>query len=390
VSDGGHGGGGGGKKHRGHEEEHEEHENHERWLVSYADMMTLLMVLFIVMFAISQVDQKKFMMLKTGLSVGFGAPTSFVTGGDHLLDVGGAVAPDSVNLAGTPGGPSKSNQINPNATPGAKSATLPTEGQVAALANATARASVAKEVKTLQQAQKDLQKALTKAGFAKGATFRFDERGLVVTVATDKVLFDSGSATLRPEGRRILDALTPTLAKLPNNLSIDGHTNAVPISTAMFPTNWELAADRATGVLRYLTHAIKPARMSAAAFADTRPLKSAADPVSVSVNRRVEIVVLANIDNSAGRAVAQLGNTPAKDAAGGSATITSSSSGSAEDLWATPSPSPSPNPSAASDWAADPPASPKAATAAADDPWPSPSPDAGSSDWLAEPSPKAK
>jgi len=384
VSDGG-GHGGGGHKKRGHEEEHEEHENHERWLVSYADMMTLLMVLFIVMFAISQVDQKKFMALKTGLSVGFGAPTSFVTGGDHLLDVGGAVAPDSVNLAGTPGGPSKSNQINPNATPGAQAATLPTESQVAALANATAKASVASEVKNLQQAQKDLQKALTKAGFPKGATFRFDERGLVVTIATDKVLFGSGSATLLPAGRRILDAVTPTLVKLPNNLSIDGHTNAVPISTSQFPTNWELAADRATGVLRYLTHAIPATRMSATAFADTRPLKPPSDPTAVTVNRRVEIVVLANIDNSAGRALATLGNTSSSGTSDtapgttGSVTTTSSSSDSATDPWATPSPSPA----ASSNWAGDP--APAASEAAGSDPWATPSPSAaaaGSSDWV--------
>ncbi len=360
MSDGG-GHGGGGKKHRGHEEEHEEHENHERWLVSYADMMTLLMVLFIVMFAISQVDQKKFLALKTGLSVGFGAPTSFLSGGDHLLDFGGAVAPDSVNLAGTPGGKSKSNVVDPKNTDAGR---LPSEKQVAELADATSKASVAQEVKNLRQAQQDLQKALAKAGLPKGATFRFDERGLVVTVATDQVLFGNGSATLLPAGRRILDALTPTLAKLPNNLSIDGHTNAVPISTSQFPTNWELAADRATGVLRYLTHAIKPTRMSATAFADTRPLRSPSDPTSVTVNRRVEIVVLANVDDSAGRAVAQLGNAPAAGsdqlAATGSTGTTSSSSDAAGDPWAaptptpSPSPTPSPTPSASADWVTDP------------------------------------
>src|SRR4051794_37528300 len=95
-------GSGHGKRHI--EEEHEEHENHERWLVSYADMMTLLMVLFIVMFAISQVDQRKFAALKTGLEAGFGTPVAMMPGGDAMLDPGGNVAPDSVNLAGTAAG----------------------------------------------------------------------------------------------------------------------------------------------------------------------------------------------------------------------------------------------------------------------------------------------
>jgi chemotaxis protein MotB len=328
--DGGHGGGGGGHKRRGHEEEHEEHENHERWLVSYADMMTLLMVLFIVMFAISQVDSKKFMALKTGLSAGFGAPVAILSGADQLLDVGGAVAPDSVNLNGSAGGKERNAQINPQ----------PSEKQITELAKATQKAAVAQEVKNLAEAQKELQKALNKAGLPKGATFRFDERGLIVSIATDQVLFNNGDATLRPAGRRILDALTPTLTKLPNRLSIDGHTNSVPIDTPQFPSNWELAADRATGVLRYLMHAIPATRMSAAAFADTKPLKASSDPSALTVNRRVEIVVLANLDDSAGRAVAELGNkTIAASTTEATTDSTATGADSSGEAGSTPAPS---------------------------------------------------
>jgi len=97
-------GDGGHSRRRGHEEEHEEHENHERWLVSYADMMTLLMVLFIVMFAVSQIDEQKFNAVKVGLAAGFGAPIAMLQGADHLLDPGGSVAPDSVNLSGSASG----------------------------------------------------------------------------------------------------------------------------------------------------------------------------------------------------------------------------------------------------------------------------------------------
>ena len=293
----GHGG-----KRRGHEEEHEEHENHERWLVSYADMMTLLMVLFIVMFAISQVDQKKFAALATGLASGFGAPVTFQDGGRALLDPGGSVAPDSVNLSGTPGGKAASASDSQSATVN--------PAQVAQLATATQNAAVATEVNNLKQARKQLQAALTRAGVSRGATFRFNERGLVVTIATDDVLFRSGSATLQAEGRRILDALAPGLRALPNHLSVDGHTNSVPIGTAQFPSNWELSTDRATGVLRYLAgrQGIPYGRMSATGFADTRPLLPPSNPRALSANRRVEIVILARVDDSAGRAVASLGN----------------------------------------------------------------------------------
>jgi chemotaxis protein MotB len=294
--------GGGGGRRRAHEEEHEEHENHERWLVSYADMMTLLMVLFIVMFAISQVDERKFAALKTGLAAGFGAPVAILTGGDQLLDPGGAVAPDSVNLAGAAGGKTPSAALDPSR------AVQPE--QVSQLARAQEQAQVAKEVETLAKAQEELKKALAAKGLSKGASFRFDERGLVVSIATDDVLFGSGGATLSPKGRRILDAIAPPLKKLPNRLSVDGHTNNIPIRTAQFPSNWELSADRATGVLRYLrsAHELPFGRMSATGFADTHPLLPASDPRSISANRRVEIVVIARVDDSAGRAIAELGN----------------------------------------------------------------------------------
>ena len=294
--------GGGHKRRGGHEEEHEEHENHERWLVSYADMMTLLMVLFIVLFAISQVDQKKFAALKTGLSAGFGAPVEILPGADSLLDPGGGVAPESVNISGSTGGAKANANINPQVAVDPQ--------KVAEIANSTSKAQVKKEVQNLKKARSDLKKALAKAGQANGATFRFDERGLVVTIVTDNVLFVSGSATLEPQGRTILDAVGPTLRALPNQLSIDGHTNSIPIHTEQFFSNWELSSGRATGVLRYLHAAqgIPNGRMSATGFADTRPRLPKGDPRSVAANRRVEIVVLARVDNSSGRAIEKLGN----------------------------------------------------------------------------------
>jgi chemotaxis protein MotB len=291
-------------KRRHEEHEEEEHENHERWLVSYADMMTLLMVLFIVLFAISQVDQKKFAALKTGLSAGFGAPVAILPGADSLLDPGGGVAPDSVNINGGTGSKANSTVINPTVD----------SKTVSDLAKATENASVKKEVEKLEKARKKLKQALSKAGLANGATFRYDERGLVVTIATDNVLFPSGSDQLQPQGRKILDTLGPTLLGLPNQLSIDGHTNSIPISTAQFRSNWYLSSDRANGVLQYLhtQDQLPYSRMSSTGFADTRPRLPATNPRALTVNRRVEIVVLAAVDDAAGRAIASAGTKAEK------------------------------------------------------------------------------
>jgi chemotaxis protein MotB len=289
----------------GHDEEPEEHENHERWLVSYADMMTLLMVLFIVMFAISSVNQGKFDQLKQGLKTGFGSPQTMLAGGGNILDSGGGVAPDVPQVPALADG--GSGGVSENSR---KAMSIE---QVVKLATATQQAQVRQEVENLKKAEAALRAALTKAGIPKGATFRFDERGLVVTIVTDDVLFASGSAELSPHGRRILDVIEPTLADLPNRITVDGHTNSLPIATDRFPSNWELSADRATGVLRYLARpgGLPVARLSASGYADTRPLRPPSDPRALRVNRRVEIVVLARVDTSLGRAVERLGNTPA-------------------------------------------------------------------------------
>lgn len=288
-------------KRRVHEEEHEEHENHERWLLTYADMITLLMALFIVMFAISQVDSQKFMALKTGLQAGFGAPIAMLQGSDQMLGLGGAVAPDSVNLNGE--------ATERKETPALEPKPKVDPDKVAELVRATTAAAVKKEYKKLDQIRKDLVKKLRKAGMPRAATFRYDERGLVVSVATDNVLFDDASAVIRPQGRRILDTIGPTLSRVPNRISVDGHTNSIPISTDRYPSNWELSADRATGVLRYLVtrHGLAPETMSATGFADTHPLRPASDPRSVVVNRRVEIVILATLDNAPGRSLEEMG-----------------------------------------------------------------------------------
>ncbi len=136
----------------------------------------------------------------------------------------------------------------------------------------------------------------------------------MVTIVTDNVLFVSGGAQLQSQGQRILKAVGPTLRGLPNQLSVDGHTNSIPINTAQFYSNWELSSARATGVLRYLNSVdkIPNRRMSATGFADTRPRLPASDPKALTVNRRVEIVVLARVDDSAGRAIEELGNSAEK------------------------------------------------------------------------------
>jgi chemotaxis protein MotB len=269
---------------RAKKHEEEEHENHERWLVSYADMVTLLMVLFIVLFAISQVDKAKFAALSQGLSSSFGAPISALPGTsapeESVLDA----LPAAVDIAA---GIGAQQQVG--------------ESQVDRAA-ARAAAERAQRVAAEAQAAYDalagvrdrIDRALTEAGFPDAAQYEIDERGLVVHIVSDPVLFGAESATLRPDGGRLLAAVAPTLADLPNEMRIEGHANHLPVTTGgPWPSNWELSAYRATTVLRALTgHGVPEKRISAAGYSDTRPLVAAADPAAITTNRRVDVVVL--------------------------------------------------------------------------------------------------
>ncbi|HEY0487226.1 MAG TPA: flagellar motor protein MotB [Mycobacteriales bacterium] len=267
----------------------EDQVNHERWMVSYADMLTLLMVLFIVLFAISQVDQKKFDQLKNGIAGGFGAP-SVTTGGTGPVS-------DSGDTTGTlTVGPP------PNLMP-----QQPTDTAVDAAARAADRArqselaELAKaEANNLLELRDAMRKALERQGLKDNVKFEINERGLVVSILTDEVIFTGDSALLRRGGARVLDAIGPALRATPNGVIVEGHTNHLGVANPLYPTLWELSTARASSVVRYLvSEGIDPKRLEAAGFGKERPLYPPTDPRAITQNRRVEVVVLSNLPSEA-------------------------------------------------------------------------------------------
>jgi chemotaxis protein MotB len=290
------------KKH--HEEEHE---NHERWLVSYADMVTLLMCLFIVLFAISQVDKAKFAQLSAGLSASFGAPITALPGTSPEGSVLDAL-PAAVDIAAgiAPGQDAAQEEVDAAAAQAAAERARRVAGEAQAAYD------------DLAEARRRIQAALDAAGYSGAARFEIDERGLVVHIVADQVLFDAERADLRPEGAIILDSIAPTLRELPNQLAIEGHANHLPVTPGgPWPSNWELSAFRATTVVRYLAgDGIPQERMSANGYSSTRPLVPETDPTAITVNRRVDLVVLSTASAEANAllpgldAASQQGATP--------------------------------------------------------------------------------
>lgn len=283
------------KRHHDHEE-HEEHVNHEAWVIPYADVLTLLMALFLVLFALGRTDQAKAELaaesfrreLSRGeslfdLGIGNGGSGPLPSGGLSILD-GTGPTPVRSDLLTTRIGPPEID-LDPGAMPeSVPPATFEAVEEIDELMG-----------DPLTEVEQIVRSRAAGTGLADAIGFRREARGLVVTIVTDQVLFDEGQADVRTDGISILDVVAEALMDIPNTVTIEGHTDSRPISTARYPSNWELSTARATSVLRYLVEErdFPRDRLSAAGYADTRPIAEGDDPESLALNRRVEVVVLA-------------------------------------------------------------------------------------------------
>lgn len=273
----GHGSGGHGRsKRKVHEEEHE---NHERWAVSYADMMTVLVGLFIVLYAMSQVDQTKFEELRESLAAGFGhrAPSLMEGSSGAMAGVENIeITPDLLGETGVDG-----SQV-----------TVPeTE-----ITEAERNASLAQaEYERLDAIAQQISDALARRDLDDQVRFRITERGLMVGLVADDVFFAPDTANLTKTAKRVLDVTGPVLSRLPDQISVEGHANVLP--TKRYPTNWELSSDRATQVLRRLVERghVAPTRIAAVGFGEARPLQDTGGLDALDANRRVDLVVLSGV-----------------------------------------------------------------------------------------------
>lgn len=233
-----------------------EKDNAERWLLTYADLMNLLLILFIILFAMSQVDTVKFAQLSQSLSSAFGngSPPSVVQGsgsGNSLVNFP-ATMPSPVI-------PSKLEDQQMEALKGEISGMVDAEGL-------SANVSVA-----------------------------LQERGIVITI-NEKVLFKSGSAEIENESQdKVLTIGRDILSKIPNkHIRVEGHTDNVPIKSPLFPSNWELSSSRATNVLRILVDqaGLNPNSISAVGYGEFTELVPNTTDDNRAKNRRVDIVIL--------------------------------------------------------------------------------------------------
>jgi chemotaxis protein MotB len=246
-------------KKKGHDEE--ERVNHERWLVSYADFITLLMVLFVVLYSMSRADDSKFAKLSASLKRAFNVE---VLRGDDPTTVHGDYGADA-----------------------------PVGMIREAIAQRDASSTDNLLVTTLDELRQAIAELPQTERSRQGVEVAPARDGIVISLSGN-VLFDSGRADLRLEGLDLLDALAARLSDMPNEIRVEGHTDNVPIATPLYPSNWELSSARATTVARYLSeHGVAPVRLMAAGFGDNRPVAPNDTREGRARNRRVDIVIVA-------------------------------------------------------------------------------------------------
>jgi len=260
-----------------------EHPNHERWLVSYADFVTLLFAFFTTMYAISTVDAQKMGRMVLSMRASFNS-TVFPTGSDTL-------SLSSGTNASTPLSRDLYEQVD---SPRDKTLKEYSVDSIKDLKTSYVRDALPKgEAIRLVKIKQDVDAILKLKSLNAKVRTRLDPRGLVISLGEGSC-FDSGSDQLKTAGRELLDALAPHLRTRMGQVRIEGHTDNVPIQTVRFPSNWELSTARASALARYLVefHGFAPEQLSAMGYAEFRPVASNDTPDGRSRNRRVDIVVL--------------------------------------------------------------------------------------------------
>ena len=244
----------------------EEEENLERWLVSYADFITLLFAFFVTMYSISRVDENKMGSVVESLQRALGSTIFW--------------------------------QENKKQDPGVfQTSEKPID--VAIVPLSADKGQGREDFETLAaEIKKNMEEGQSNNGVQAGVDlsqlkFIFDKRGLILRFS-ERFFFDSGDASIRPDIAPMLHIIAQSLEKIPNHIRIEGHTDSIPIRTARFPSNWELSTARATSIVHYLLthHQFEPTRLSAAGYGEFRPIAPNDSGEGRAQNRRVDIVIL--------------------------------------------------------------------------------------------------
>lgn len=269
---------------------HEDHVNHEAWAIPYADLLTLLLAFFVVMYAISSVNEGKYRVLSDSLFAAFrGSPRTLqpIQVGEKAVGSGADIHMTIVQQAMLEGQPRSMLEPTPikmgEASNGSRQSNTTYDSETTQTAAA---------VEQLETVAKEVEQAMSSLVDQKLIAVRRHGLWVEVEIRTD-ILFPSGVATLSPDAVNILRQLAGTLTPFPNPIRVEGHTDNRPINTRIFPSNWELSSARAASVVHLFTETgMAPSRLAVIGLGEYRPAQSNDTPEGRNANRRVVLVIL--------------------------------------------------------------------------------------------------
>lgn len=258
----------------------EDDEDAQPWLMTYADAVTLLLAFFVLLYSISEIDVHKFSSFVEGLRAPFGTES------------GTGVLPENDGLTPLPPDPVAEPEELEEQIAELEAQLATFESGVDA-DTARAAAELAAQQRRLDEIEGDLSDTLEAAGLDDLVERRREERGLVVSIASDDVLFRSGSAEIGEAGLEIVRIIAESLTGVDNLVQVEGHTDDVPLSRDGY-TNWNLSTDRAVAVLSSMIeeHGLSPGRVGAVGYGEYRPFTANDTVDGRARNRRVDVVVL--------------------------------------------------------------------------------------------------
>ncbi len=243
---------------------HPEHVNHERWLISYADFITLLFATFVALYALSKSDANKAQIVAESMRISFGSQD-------------GKMIPQEA--------------FNPQAVPSSHPKPIP--GDTSIPSPPQPRKEAGKE--QFDEIKKEVEEYLMTKGMLNKVSVDVQERGLVMSLK-EAGFFESGKADVQEESYQVLQEIAKKISQYRNPVRVEGHTDNVPIHSRTYPTNWELSSTRATNMARVLTDkfGVPPGKVSATGYGEHRPTSENDTPAGRARNRRVDLVLLSS------------------------------------------------------------------------------------------------
>ncbi|EXJ16892.1 flagellar motor protein MotD [Imhoffiella purpurea] len=270
----------------------EEHANHEAWAIPYGDLVTLLMAFFVVMYAISVVDAGKYRVLSNSLVEAFGSqvPVDPIQIGEPSLelnlltdDVRRSLAPFEIKDTAGESRQSERSELEPLS---------PTDVAIEGVLDGVSEEGREEMLREIAEMSEEIENALGRLNEEGDIQVKRKPYWLEITINTN-LLFGSGSATLEPAARPVLQDVARILSKRDARIHVEGHTDDRPISNSIYPSNWELSSGRAATVVNlFAQNGVDPRRMVAIGYAEYQPLADNDTEEGRSQNRRVEVIVL--------------------------------------------------------------------------------------------------